>query len=399
MMVNLDCYNQSMSDELLSAQDAAALLGISKPTLYAYVSRGLLQSQAGPGPSRARLYPRRGVEALRARRGVSAPERGAASAMDWGSPVLESQLCLIEDGSLFYRGRDAMELAASSSIEDVATLLWNAPEPVRFATTRPHGRTTATTDPTARLIELFARPDRTTLAGPRAPHAPNCKHAATLVARAFGAMGAHGAEPAAHRLARALGTEQVDLISASLVACADHELNVSAFTARCIASAEAGLDESILGALCAFHGHRHGGAGVRLAQVIDDARAAGARQAVRRSLAELGEVPGFGHPLYPNGDPRAVLLLDMVAGWRDDTALDGLVDVCGDELDIAPNLDFALAVVGSRTNRPQTAGIAIFALGRTVGWIAHIFETWASGAFIRPRARYVGPRPDLQSTR
>jgi citrate synthase len=109
----------------LTAQQAADLLGVSRATLYAYVSRGIVASEPGPGPSRARRYPRASLEALRARRARGRdPAMAAHGALHWGGPVLDSALTLIEDGRPYYRGRDAVGLTATASVEEVAALLW-----------------------------------------------------------------------------------------------------------------------------------------------------------------------------------------------------------------------------------------------------------------------------------
>src|SRR5512147_2667899 len=80
----------------LSAEEAAAALGISRATLYAYVSRGLIRSQPTPDNPRARRYSQEDVARLQAQQEQRrAPERAAATALEWGAPVLESQLTLI----------------------------------------------------------------------------------------------------------------------------------------------------------------------------------------------------------------------------------------------------------------------------------------------------------------
>jgi citrate synthase len=61
----------------------------------------------------------------------------------------------------------------------------------------------------------------------------------------------------------------------------------------------------------------------------------------------------------------------------------------------APNLDFGLAAVTRTCRLPARAPLLLFALGRTIGWIAHAIEEYASGQLIRPRARYTGPAPLL----
>lgn len=373
----------------LTADEAARRLGVSKQTLYAYVSRGLVTSEPGPGPSRARLYPADAVERLRAQRATSAPERAATSAMRWGPPVLESSLTLIDQGRLWYRGRDALELARTSSLEDVAALLWDAPDPIHAPSAPGDGALRP--DPVGALIARFADRPTASFAGARTAHDRNVVHAAGLLADAFAAVGAPGDGPLANRLARAAGATDAAAISSALVLCADHELNISAFTARCVASAEATLDGAVLGALCAFTGARHGAAGHRVERLLADAAYDGPSRAVSRAIAEFGEVPGFGHPLYPDGDPRAAELLAHAP--PDDPLIAELVRLCADEVGTRPNLDFGLVAFAHAQRLRPGAAQAIFALGRLVGWIAHIFETWGSGAFIRPRARYVGPAP------
>src|SRR5689334_468964 len=104
----------------LSADEAVARLKISRPTLYAYVSRGLIRSDADPSDPRRSLYLAEDVERLVASkvRGRK-PERIAESTLEWGLPVLESQITVIQDGRLFYRGHDATQLARSATLEEI----------------------------------------------------------------------------------------------------------------------------------------------------------------------------------------------------------------------------------------------------------------------------------------
>ncbi|HNJ74914.1 MAG TPA: phosphatidate cytidylyltransferase [Pseudomonadales bacterium] len=109
----------------VAAREAAEMLGISVPTLYAYVSRGLLRSEPGAEGARARRYRLEDIEALRARKEYRRePARAAGAALDFGMPVLDSAITLIEDGRLFYRGCDVTALAQAHSFEEVAALLW-----------------------------------------------------------------------------------------------------------------------------------------------------------------------------------------------------------------------------------------------------------------------------------
>jgi len=116
----------------ISAAEASRLLGVSRATLYAYVSRGYVRSQAAPGLARERCYSRDDVERLRRRSEERRnPDKAAARAMQWGMPILESSIALIDGRKLYYRGHDAVILSRSRSLEEVASLIWSG----RFETT------------------------------------------------------------------------------------------------------------------------------------------------------------------------------------------------------------------------------------------------------------------------
>src|SRR5947209_1103062 len=110
----------------LSSEEAASRLGVSRATLYAYVSRGLVRSTATPGHPRQRRYSGEDVDALRLRGEERRdPAKIGERALHWGVPVLESAITLIENGRLYYRGYDAAELAPTRSVEEVAALIWS----------------------------------------------------------------------------------------------------------------------------------------------------------------------------------------------------------------------------------------------------------------------------------
>src|SRR5947199_8568305 len=109
----------------MTAQEAATALGISLDTLYAYVSRGLIRSEASDGQKRSRWYPLEDVQRLKIHKGVYRhPDKVAAGAMQAGTPVMESAITLITDDRFYYRGHDALTPATTPSLEQVAALIW-----------------------------------------------------------------------------------------------------------------------------------------------------------------------------------------------------------------------------------------------------------------------------------
>lgn len=373
------------------------MLGVSRATLYAYVSRGLVASEPGPGPSRARRYPRAGIEELLRRRERSR-DRGLAAhdSLHRGLPVLDSALTLIEDGRCFIRGVDLVTLARSESFERVAALLWSGSlETAEEFPTARSARSAAMPSGQA-LSEHLVRAAGTSLVSLGSPDAVVRRGAARVVAGVFDAAGAVGGGPLCERLASGWGTRHARALDAALILCADHELNVSAFTARCVASADAPLEQVVLAALCALRGRRHGAVTERVEALVRDAERDGPRRSAERALGADGALPGFGHPLYPDGDPRAAELLrmaDAIAPPEAGDAIAGLVDLAREQIGQAPTLDFGLAALAHRLRLPEGTAFCIFALGRSAGWIAHAIEARADDRLIRPRSRYVGPRP------
>ena len=120
---------------LITARQAADRLGIKLDTLYAYVSRGRLQSVSLPG-TRERRYRVEDIEALLATREGDRPARSTEAEVLM--PVIGSSICLIENGRLFYRGKDAIRLSEDATLEDIATLLWRAEEGADLDDDRPH---------------------------------------------------------------------------------------------------------------------------------------------------------------------------------------------------------------------------------------------------------------------
>ena len=379
----------------MSAAEAAALLGVSRATLYAYVSRGLVASAPGPGPSRARRYPRAELDAfLRRRERARDRELAAHGSLHWGLPVLDSALTLIEDGRCYLRGREIVALSREEGFERVAALLWSGSlDHAVAAPAAPSRQAAPSADALARHLVRASDAPLVTLGS---PDDVVMRGAARVTAGLFAAVGGGGPGPLAGRLARGWGTPHAAALDAALVLCADHELNVSSFTARCVASADAGLEQVLLAALCALRGRRHGGLTERVEDLVRDAERDGPRRAAERALGDDGALPGFGHPLYPDGDPRAAELLricDTLPGARAGDPVTALVSLAREQLGREPTLDLGLAALARRLALPDGAAFCIFALGRSAGWIAHALEARADSRLIRPRSRYTGPRP------
>jgi citrate synthase len=401
-----------MSPPYLSAKQAANTLGVTLATVYAYTSRGQLRSEPVPGEPRARRYYRDDVERLKERKIARRdPSKAATRGLRWGEPVLESGITLIQDGTFYYRGQNALHLARSASVEDVAALLWNAENAERdrlFAQPCPLDRATldrlrrCTTEP----IPLVQAALPMAAAGDLAsfdlrPIAVRQTGARILRLMTVAVAGRDAPEPI-HRLLHAAWAPKraaaADVIRAALILCADHELNVSAFTARCAASAGATPYDVVAAALASLKGFRHGGAGQLVLSLVRDSQTpAAARAALANRLRQGEKIPGFGHQLYPKGDPRAALLIDLAertgntASWR---PFRNLVKAGAELLQEEPNLDTGLAAITYAYALPKQAPLLLFALGRTIGWIAHAMEEYASGHLIRPRARYTGPAPE-----
>lgn len=395
-----------MTTPYMTASEAAAELGVALPTLYAYVSRGMIRSEARAG-RRSRLYRAEDVRALAARK-MASPADGAAGdrALDWGAPLLESAITLIADGRLYYRGRDAARLAETANLETVAGLVWERAEDDPFALLPPEVPEGLPPLPSLRPL------NRCLTALPIIAAADPAQH--NLTPAGIAATGARlvrwiaalsvGGVPDGRRIHRFLAqswdapTAADELIRAALVLCVDHELNASTFTVRCVASTGAGPYGAVMAGLAALQGPRHGGLTERVAAALPALlEAPDPAAAVADRLRRGDGLPGFGHPLYPEGDPRAEALLAMMRRGLSDhpdiTAALRLAEAAKAVAGQPPTVDFALGLLERALGLPAGSALSIFAVGRTVGWIGHAMEQYRDARLIRPRARYVGAHP------
>ncbi len=389
--------------DLVDAAEAVELMGVGRATLYAYVSRGQIRAEPDPADPRRRRYRRDDIEALRDRKARGRrPEKVAEATLDWGLPVLESGISLIADGQLFYRGHNAVAFAATATLEDAARLLWGcgtadpfagpAPAmPAAWPAVLPH---LATPRPLERASALLALAPPSLPTSRRTPARlwPEAAGLVRLVAAA--ALGqAPSALPIHRTMAAAWGLDAAgaDRLRAALVLSADHELNASTFTVRCIASTGAALPATLLGGLAALSGPLHGGMTGRVEALYDTLEREGdARRVIAGRLAHGETIAGFGHPLYPASDPRATALLALA---EPDPLTARLVDAVAELTGFPPSLDVGLVALCRRLGLPNGSAAALFAIGRAAGWLAHALEQVGQDRLIRPRARYIGPPP------
>jgi citrate synthase len=194
------------------------------------------------------------------------------------------------------------------------------------------------------------------------------------------------------------GADAEAAINTALVLSADHELNVSAFAARVVASARSTPYDVVSAGLAALAGPLHGGHTSRVEDFLDEA---GSSQCVRKVLADRlrngASIPGFGHPLYPAGDPRGRMLFALVRRhWPSSEAAayaDAVTRAGRGLLGEYPTVDYGLVMLRRALGLPRGSALVLFAIGRTAGWIAHAIEQYATEGLIRPRAAYVGARP------
>jgi citrate synthase len=410
-----------MKDDL-SAKEAANILDVSLATLYSYVSRGLVSSRK-TSTSHKKTYNREEITHLAARRS-DAKHGGhrAASAINWGIPLLETSISYIADGQLFYRGYQATALAQKASLEEISCLLWDD-QKIDYFSESSAVQTINEVDTTIALATLVALQqvsekaaaplERAMVLAPALLHAVVHEHRcdpaqaanelqiAPRLMRQIGAILLNQAVsdlPLHLQIARAWKCTAIEteLIRASLVLLADHELNTSTFAVRCVASTGANLAAGLYAGLSALSGPKHGG-GSRLAkQYLIGAQACSNIDEFTRQYFEnlTAGLAGFGHMLYPNGDPRATYLLQNLRKIAEkDKKLRSLLDICTTAekiLTTAPNVDLVLALMELHYAWPESAAINLFAIARCAGWIAHAHEQAEKGTIIRPRARYIG---------
>lgn len=334
-------------------------------------------------------------------------------------------------GRLVVHGLDLADLAATHGYEATAALLWGAADP-------------ALGDPTAvaaslgvARVEAFLRvpavlaasaglaPIDALRAGIANLEADGDRAAVVLATAAMPVLLAaiarrdRGLPPVAPDpglgqsadLLRMLDGQAADparvrALESYLVTVADHGMNASTFTARVIAATGSDPLSAVTGAIGALKGPLHGGAPGPVLDMLDAVGAPANAAAWIAAALDRGErLMGFGHRIYRTRDPRADVLKAALAALgprgHDRTVLAEAVErAAGAALAVRrpgrgldTNVEFYTALLLAAVGIDRALFTAMFAVGRVVGWTAHVLEQRATGRLIRPKAHYVGPLP------
>jgi citrate synthase len=363
---------------MIRSSEAAALLNVSKPTLYAYVSRGRLHRTTAPD-GRTSLFARDEVERLaeRSRRAVTA-QRATIDVQ------ISSAVTVIDDSDLCYRDVRVADLAETCRFEEVAELLWSGDDPHR----RRNGRWPALgaddRDAVSPMADLTATPiGRLAIAahilGASHPDDSSADASRRLLLATPGVLGStRRTGRFADRMTRAWRArptpELVNAVDAALILLADHELATSTLAVRLAASVRASPYVAFAAGLACMEGRLHGSASAEVHHFLIECAELDPAPVIARRRARREPIPGFGHKVYRTVDPRFGPLLEQVR--RLDPAggmlVDAVVAEVGRVLPHPPNVDLALVALTWATGLdPDTP---IFAVARIAGWGAHYAE-------------------------
>jgi citrate synthase len=401
----------------LTTGEAAQRLGVKPATLYAYVSRGVLRREVAED-GRTSRFDAADVERL-ARRGRRS--RGRGGALD---VVLTTSVTRLDDRTLRFRGHDPAVLADREPFEAVARMLWTgrlepgpmAVEPAVLDRARAALAALGEDAPPLDRLRLVAA-----VAGATDPYRADLRLDAVVAAgcRLIGADaevfpligppapaldvgGRRHPGSVAERLwprltARRATGASVRALNAALVVLADHELALSTMAARVAASGRAHPYACVSAGLGALEGYLHGGASRRVHELLTRCqRPADAPRVIGDILRDGMRVPGFGHVVYRDVDPRVEPLLRAVRTAGGDRRrleiLDAVLAAGGDKVPAVVNVELAVAALTYTSHMPRDSGELIFAVARTAGLLAHAIEEYEEHPMrLRGRAIYVGP--------
>ncbi len=402
--------------DYLDANQAADYLDVSKSTLYAYVSRGRLESIETEGDQRRRQYRKADLDRLRRRSDAASGDGpSAGDALHWGQPSLETDVGSISARGPCYRGVPLSSILCDNwSFSEVASLIWSGERKtwkIDAAATDTMDIAPAQTPPITTLreitleagrssegdtqcrsawIELITKTIRRLSPRPR-PNQP-CEPSACLAQFIHHYERRPQHEQSPNGSSRRPPGPLLEIIDNILMIVADHGLNASTFTGRISASAGAGLFDALTASLATFSGDRHGRHFTRVRHMIHDLAHTDLdpQSWVTRRLTGANSIPGFGHPLYEHGDPRYRWVRRAVTELTEDHQIlsqyDQLQSAATDAGVAPPNLDVGLALAADAFDISDDSMAFLFAVGRMVGWLAHIREQSRRNHVLRPTA-------------
>ncbi len=388
----------------LDAEEAAHALGVSLSTLYAYVSRKKIRSQALPG-SKKRRYWKDDILSLQ---GAPAAEKGDAL-------TATTDITLINEAGPFYRGRSALRLSEKATIEDVAGLLWDVDPAAAFAP-RPARQTEAyhrikqaltgatVTEQVMTLLPVLERGNSRAYDLSRTGYARTAAEIMRWLAAIIVDAPAPIDQPLHSFLGEGLGRPKPyhDLIRRMLVLAADHELDPTTYAVRAMANTGATAYQVALTGIGASTGRRLIiGRAQSLNRLLDElAQSGDPAEPIIRRLREGEAIPGFTTSIYKSGDPRATALLtaisDSLDSDREMSRLMAAIQVVSEATGQSP--DFALPVMYLNRKLGLASEGLLFRMGRLAGWIAHAMEQYHSHPMVRPRALYTGILPETKKS-
>ena len=396
------------SNERIGAAEAAARLGVKRETIYAYVSRGLLHSARHLDGKSSTFDPAE-IDRFRRRKADHRPGRLEV-------PVA-SGITDVVDGLVRYRGHTLSDLVdAGHSYETVAELLWTG-ELQPAAPWRTNRRVaTAVRRATKALPDHATHTDRM-MAGVVAAGAVDpfrddrsidgaAATARQLIRAIVDSLPVEGTETDSDQIAERLWVRLTradptgwHLVHIALMILADHGMATSTLAARLAASTRAGPHAILLAGLGAVAGPLHGAASRTVHLMFEDAEAHGPGAAIAEVMRRDGRVPGIGHFIHKQRDPRHDILFDALADHPiDEARMDVVASVIAqtsERIPVPPNIDLALGAMTFISGMGADAGEVVFAIARTAGWVAHALEEYDETPIrFRPIGRYVASQRD-----
>lgn len=385
--------SMSQTARWIERDEALTRLGVKSQTLYAYVSRHRIAARPDPANPRRSLYAAEDVARLSGTPTETlpgillGPDEGLARGVS-----VSSTLSAVIAGRLIHRGRDAIQWAQGSTLEDTARLLWDAREWRPFDGMAPRLDVQPGISPRARLFSaLGRRAQEDAGSSGRAAH-DLLAEAASAMNEVIDAVAGMGPRLQFHqRLGRewkVLEREQ-PTIRRALVLSVDHAMDAAVLATRvAVGGGASPAAAAMAGMVTLVHG-----------PAVREIEAAVAHvQAARRDpvgatgqrMQAGGAVPGFGDAAWPDRDPRAA---DLIANAGLPADLMAIVEQGQSVSGQSPSLALALALVARKLDLPREGAVDLYLIGRLVGLLGHALDQAANGSHIVARLRYVGALP------